>query len=118
MLSRAISIIFGSSCIGYEGCGGLFCSVAVKRAGHPGIVLTRFVRAGLRYPVFCTLIPRSASTPLIQGGIRVQNTGYRNPAVQNRVKPIPGCPALLTATEQNKPPQPRSEKRRVGKECR
>ena len=38
--------------------------------------------------------------------IRVQDAGYRNPAVQNRVKPIPGCPALLTATEQNKPPQP------------
>jgi len=38
--------------------------------------------------------------------IRVQDAGYRNPAVQNRVKPIPGCPALLTATEKNKPPQP------------
>src|ERR1039458_5078698 len=61
MLSRAISIILGSSCIGYEGCGGLFCSVAVKRAGHPGIGLTRFWTAGFRYPVFCTLIPRSAS---------------------------------------------------------
>src|ERR1035437_191021 len=39
-------------------------------------------------------------------GIRVQDAGYRNTVVQNRVKPIPGCPALLTATEQNKPPQP------------
>src|ERR1017187_3241778 len=38
--------------------------------------------------------------------IRVQSPGYPNPAVQNRVKPIPGCPALLTAAEQNKPPQP------------
>src|ERR1035438_9596755 len=72
MLSRAISIILGSSCIGYEGCGGLFCSVAVKRAGHPGIGLTRFWTAGFRYPVFCTLIPRSASTPLIQGGSRMR----------------------------------------------
>src|ERR1035437_446773 len=72
MLSRAISIILGSSCIGYEGCGGLFCSVAVKRAGHPGIGLTRFWTTGFRYPASCTLIPHSASTPLIQGGSRMR----------------------------------------------
>jgi hypothetical protein len=29
--------------------------------------------------------------------VRVHNAGYWNPAVQNRVKPIPGCPASLTA---------------------
>src|ERR1035437_710219 len=72
MLSRAISIILGSSCIGYEGCGGLFCSVVVKRAGHPGIGLTRFWTAGFRYPASCTLIPRSVLTPLIQGGSRMR----------------------------------------------
>src|SRR5580765_7274075 len=72
MLSRAISIILGSSCIGYEGCGGLFCSVAVKRAGHPGIGLTRFWTAGFRYPASCTLILRHVLTPLIQGGSRMR----------------------------------------------
>ena len=38
--------------------------------------------------------------------IRVQNVGYRNPAVQNRVKPIPRCPAALTAADENETPQP------------
>src|SRR5450631_4329605 len=61
----------------------------------------RTVRARLRI----RLPPWMSGVKALRG-IRVQDAGYRNPAVQNRVKPIPGCPALLTATEQNKPPQP------------
>src|ERR1035437_6943789 len=72
MLCRAIWITLGSSCIGCEGCGALFYSAAVKRAGHPGIGLTRFWTVGFQYPASCTLIPRSVLTPLIQGGSRLR----------------------------------------------
>jgi len=72
MLSRAILITLGSSCIGCEGCGEWFYSVAVKEAGHLGIGLTRFWTAGFRYPVSCTLILRRTLTPLIQGGSRTR----------------------------------------------
>jgi len=39
-------------------------------------------------------------------GIRMQNTGLRNPAVQERMEAIPSHSCALTATDQNTPPQP------------